>query len=180
MKTNDQTLKNIKRDEDMSKEKERTYLHEGMNASYLDDVGVNFVILTNVVLRNHRLGPTTSQGSIAWQCRRLLHGPAGHWFGRDLDHLDGVGASFGTDGFWTGGGGGRLFSSVALLDDDSAFLFFPITNGASSCWLAIIFLSFSLLSLAVAIPTKHKERTIRQESSDLTNNIVDQDTHSFD
>jgi hypothetical protein len=69
--------------------KKRTYLHKGMNAGYLDDVSVDFVILTNVVLSYHGFGTTTSQGSVARQRRHPLQRPAGRWLDRDLDHFDG-------------------------------------------------------------------------------------------
>jgi hypothetical protein len=81
--------------------------------------------------------------------------------GISITSTDGAESGSGIDGFWAGGGGGgRLLSSITFLDDESVFLFFPRVSGASSYWL-IIFLNFSLFSLAVAIPTKQNEDTVR-------------------
>jgi hypothetical protein len=99
-----------------------------------------------------RQAKDASRGSVGTFSTNLLdEGSAGI----STTSTDEVWTGSGLDGFGAGGGGGRrLLSSVVFLDDVSAFLFLPIVSGASSCWL-IIFLSFSLLSLAVAIPAKH-------------------------
>ena len=45
----------------------RPYLHQRVDASHLDDVRVDLIVLANVVLRHHGLGPPRGQGSVPGQ-----------------------------------------------------------------------------------------------------------------